>query len=264
MQKKKSLYIVMIIGLSAVALALAGVLGVSLVRHRSEEKPAPKGDTAEYELVTDTAYENQFDTIDISSDCGNIFVLTSEDAQLHLKIWADEEKVSITEMGTRLNITADARDSQIIGIDTGVQQVRVELYLPADFDKQLELKTDYGNFEVEQFPSLLLKAESDYGSLSLDEAASLEAKLEYGSVRAGRINTLMIAESEMGNIDIEELAVTEDSSIACEMGNIHIDSAPTVIVEASTNLGAVDVRSDPADATVKLTLENDNGSITVE
>ncbi len=265
MKKTNSLYIVIIVLLCVVAVLLAGVLGVSLLRHRYQVLPGKKVDTAEYMQVTDTAYENVYNTIALSSNCGNIFVLTSEDAQIHLKIWADEDKVSIQETGSMLYVTADARNQSKIGINNvNIQQVRVELYLPADYDKSLALKTDYGNAEVESFPQLQLKTESAYGSLTLDEVASLEAELDYGSIKAGTIYTCVAAECEMGNIDIERLMITTDSKLACEMGNIRIGSAPSAIVDADTGLGSVDVRPNPADASVRLILENDNGSITVK
>lgn len=265
MKKSNRLYIVIIVLLCVVALLLAAVLGVSLLRHKNIALPDKPAETAEYTLVTDTAYENSYHTIDISSDCGNIFVLNSEDSQLHLKIWADEDEVSIVEGGDRLSITANARGTTHIGINNvKLQQVRVELYLPADFDQQLITKTDYGNVEAESFPQLQLKAESAYGSLSLDEAASLEAELEYGSIKAGTVYDAVAAACEMGNIDIEKLLITTDSKVTCEMGNIRIDSAPTALVSADTDLGSVEVRPNPTDATVQLILENDNGNITVK
>lgn len=264
MKKIDKRYSIVIALLLVVALLLAGVLGVSLYRH---QKIVPKGkpDNSEYCLVTDTAYDNQFDTVKVSSNCGNIFILPSDDTQLYLKIWADEDKVRIHETGAFLDITADARDDHQLGIhNANLQQVRIELYLPDDFNKTLQMKTNYGNFEVESFPQMQLIAESDYGNLTLDEVRSLEADFEYGSLKAGTIHAFVKAESDMGNIDIDTLSITEDSQMACDMGSIHIDSAPTAVVEASANLGSVNVRPNPDGATVKLTLENDNGSITVK
>lgn len=268
MKKTNRLYIIIIVLLCVIALLLAGVLGVSLLRHRFQVLPDKKTETGEYALVTDTSYENTYHTIALSSNCGNIFVLTSEDAQLHLKIWADEDKVRIRESSDlhhdMLSVTADARQQSKISLNhLSVQPVRIELYLPADFDKDLRLESDYGNFEVESFPQLQLHAESAYGNLSLDEAASLEAEMDCGSVRADTIHRYVAAECEMGNIEMEQLLITEASKLVCEMGNIRIGSAPTALVSANTNLGAVDVRPNPAGAAAELVIENDNGSITV-
>ena len=270
MMKPKSnrLYIVIIILLCVIALLLAGVLGVSLFRNKNV-LPDKNNNNAEYALVTDASYDDNYTAVEISSNAGNIFLLPSEDAQLHLKIWADEDKVNIQDggdlSGNLLRITANARSSRHFGFNNAkTQQVRIELYLPEDYAKTVSTKTNYGNVEAESFPSLQLKSESNYGNLTLAEVSSLEAECDYGSVKADKINAYIDAECAMGNIDIEELLITEASQMACDMGSIRIGNAPSAVIQANTDLGSVKVRPDPAGATVKLTLESDNGSITVE
>jgi hypothetical protein len=67
----------------------------------------------------------------------------------------------------------------------------------------------------------------------------------------------------MGDVEIENLHLTENSDISLSMGNIRIDHVGDVRVDADVDMGNKNINGGNDDAAVKLRIDNSMGNISV-
>jgi len=229
------------------------------------------------------AFEHEYtleeaQSLSANIDAGNLEITDGGDT-IKLKIYNEEEgKTEVRQLDTTLDIEAKSKDCR--GFFVECRTARVEIIVPRSFAGNMSLESDAGNINIASFPEAEISAKSDAGNIKIAKAKSIDAELNAGNIKIEEAETAIVdndagnieiakctgylkVNSSAGNTKVKELALTKESYIEADMGNITIDHVGDVRVEADVDLGNKNIEGGNSDAKVILHIKNNLGNITV-
>ncbi len=229
-------------------------------------------------LAFEEVYDTHFQEISVDVSVGNIEVLPSNDSRVHVAIFSDYELFNIDDIDSSLSIVFSEEEGFHFSFPKSRDLVRI--YLPNTSNINISLATDYGNVKVRSFPNASFDINANMGDVSVSQANSLSVDSDMGDVSVGEVGNLTVTQdmgnievvnitkkvsidSDMGDISIEKLNLIKDSKITLSLGDVEITSITNVYVDATADLGTVDIKENHRSATYVLSIENDAGDITV-
>lgn len=246
------------------------------------------------ELVLDEVYELDFSKIKVNTEAGNVYIKTNNENNVRVVIYGDKEN---TTVDTTNGLSIDAKAKQCVGFCFNRKIYKLEIYLPENYDKEITINNNYGNIEIDKFINANMniyedcgnieiigannvKVENDYGNIEIKEVNDADVKASAGNVEIGTVSNLKVQndygnvevdkvlnyvniEEDCGDVEIKDLNITIDSKITNDLGNIKINKTNEVYINASTDLGKVEVNNNYKDSLVTLTIENDCGDVKV-
>lgn len=229
-------------------------------------------------LAFEEVYDTHFQEISVDVSVGNIEVLPSNDSRVHVAIFSDYELFNIDDIDSSLSIVFSEEEGFHFSFPKSRDLVRI--YLPNTSNINISLTADYGNVKVRSFPNASFDINANMGDVSVSQADSLSVDSDMGDVSVGEVGNLTVTQdmgnievvnitkkvsidSDMGDISIEKLNLIKDSKITLSLGDVEITSITNVYVDATADLGTVDIKESHRSATYVLSIENDAGDITV-
>lgn len=290
--KNKPLIITLIVLLLVIAISLVGFM-VRVMTGSFKFKFSGKVAT---ELIVDKTYDEKIDKLNIKSSQGNIEIISSNDDEVRLVIYGEEELTDYKLDRNELEVTMKSKPC--IAFCFNIDIPRIIVYLPKDFAGEIELNDKYGDIEVGEFANAIINIENDcgdvevkagntvtiedhYGDIKLVSAIDgtitndcgdirigklVNAKLKnhYGDIKIDEITSHADIHADCGDIEIDELFLTKDSKITNNLGNIQIRNTNEIYISAKTSLGDTNIRNNYREADVELTIENSCGDIDVK
>ena len=229
-------------------------------------------------LVFEKVYDTKFQTISIDVSFGNIEVLPSNDSNVHVAIYSDYELFDVRSAKSSLSIIFSEEEDFHFSFPKSRDLVRI--YLPDTSNIKVSLVTDYGDVEVGSFPNTSFDVTANMGDISIDQAAILSVHSDMGDVSVGEVCDLTVKsdlgdievtnitekvsiDTDMGNVFIEELNLIQDAKIILSLGDLEISNVTNGYVDATTDLGDVDIKNNNREATYVLTVECDMGDVNI-
>lgn len=240
-------------------------------------------------------YTHDLNNIKINVDMGDVEVIESNDSTIRVEIYSDKSSYDVDD-GNSLNINVENKTCHFFCFN--VKKDKVIVYLPTNYENNIDIKNSYGDIKVGTFNDATLKIEEDcgdvvvesvknatiensYGDIKVNNAVSLDIDEDCGNVEVFQVVNAIIKnsfgdikidtvldgkvkiENNCGDIEIKNLNLISDSTITNDFGNIEIGDTNELYIEAKTDLGDVDVKESVRDAAVTLTIKNDCGDIEV-
>ena len=229
-------------------------------------------------LAFEEVYDTSFQTIDVDVSFGNIEVLPSNDNQVHVAIYSDYRLFDVKDTKSSLAIIFSEKEGFHFSFPKSRDLVRI--YLPDTSNIKVLLTTDLGDVKVDDFPNTsfditadlgdisvgqadVLSVESDLGDVSIGEVCDLTVKSDQGNIEVTKVSEKVSIDTDLGDISIEELNLIKDSKIVLSLGDLEITSITNVYVDATTDLGTVDIKNNNREAPYVLTVENDLGDVKI-
>lgn len=229
-------------------------------------------------LVFEEVYDTKFQTFSIDVSFGNIEVLPSNDSNVHVAIYSDYELFDVRSAKSSLSIIFSEEEGFHFSFPKSRDLVRI--YLPDTSNIKVSLVTDYGDVEVGSFPNTsfdvtanmgdisidqadILSVHSDMGDVSVGEVCDLTVKSDLGDIEVTNITEKVSIDTDMGNVFIEELNLIQDAKIILSLGDLEISNVTNGYVDATTDLGDIDIKNNNREATYVLTVECDMGDVNI-
>ena len=229
-------------------------------------------------LVFEEVYDTKFQTFSIDVSFGNIEVLPSNDSNVHVAIYSDYELFDVRSAKSSLSIIFSEEEGFHFSFPKSRDLVRI--YLPDTSNIKVSLVTDYGDVEVGSFPNTSFDVTANMGDISIDQAAILSVHSGMGDVSVGEVCDLTVKSDlsdievtnitekvsidiDMGNVFIEELNLIQDAKIILSLGDLEISNVTNGYVDATTDLGDIDIKNNNREATYVLTVESDMGDVNI-
>lgn len=247
-------------------------------------------------LLEEKEYENNFSNIKINVNSADIEIKKS-DNNIKTILYGNQEKLKsydITNNDNTLNINVKNKNCTIFCLNI---KSRVVVYIPENYDKNITIKNNYGDIEIESFDNAKISIEEDCGDVFVESAYDINVKNNYGDVKINKVNKAKIEEScgdvkvinansikvennygdikiekvnnhldiedDCGDIKIDTIILTENSRIINNMGDIEINNIKDVYIDAKTDLGSVKINNNYHKSDITLKIENDCGDIEV-
>lgn len=291
--KNKGLIITLIVILSIVVILLSCFMIVTL--KGSKIFTFNIWQTKINNMVIDETYNNEFDVINIEASSGDIEIRPSLDDKINVKMYSENDSSSVNIKKSELNIKLNSK--KCLGICFNEKGSKIEVYIPKDYDKKIKISSDYGDIDISYLENAIIDIEAKCGDILLQGAKEIIVNNNYGDIEIGEVSMLSVKEdagdvkvekvshakiinskgdieigsvlnyvdikSDCGDVEIDNLVISEDSIIKNDLGDIEIDNTNEIYIDAKTNLGNVNVRKNNRSAKTTLTIKNSCGDIEV-
>ena len=248
------------------------------------------------QLVLDETYELIYEVIEIESDASDIEIKSTNDENIRIVIYGDEEKTKVPESGSNLKITSEAK--KCFGFCFNTQVSKVTIYLPKTYAGKLDVTNKYGDVEIDDFVDAEMKIMEDCGNVKILEAQIVDIENSYGDIKIGSVSKAKLnakcgdieiatladgtiknnygdikiekvtehidIQEDCGKVKIDDLNLTADSYIKNSYGDIHIGSTSEIYFDASVSLGDIKINNNYRNAEVTLKLTNNCGDIKID
>lgn len=292
--KNKGLIITLISILSLIAIFLVAVM-ILLINGKARMPMFGFSNKVSKELIMDEIYENKFTKININVSTSDVNILVSNDDKIRIAIYGDKELLDIKDETQELYILF--KEKKCFGICFNITKNKVDVYLPANYDKDILVNNDYGDIEISEFKNSNIEVNeacgdvhivsgnkvtvnNSYGNIKIDEASEVNVKESAGDVKVGTVKSAQIENNygditvenitdsldisdDCGDIKIDHLNLEKDSHIVNNLGDIKIGSTNDIYIDAKTDLGDVKINNNNHKSDITLKLENDCGDIKV-
>lgn len=247
------------------------------------------------ELVIDKEYDENFDKIVIKSGAADVYVRESSSDKFKVVAYGEKEKIDVKVYNNQLTIESYLKKSSFIFFNNKI--AKIEVYIPYDYDKELNINNNFGNIEIEEFSKANIKVEEDcgdvtiksgnkvvvhnsYGDIKVEEALEadikqsagdveigkvrdIKVKNNYGDIKIGKVENSLSVEEDCGDVKIDDLVLNKSATIKNSFGEIKIGSTNEIYIDAKTDLGDVKIENNYNKSDITLKLENSCGDIKV-
>lgn len=292
--KNKGLIITLITILSLLTVALIALM-ILFINGKIRIPMFGLSNKVSNELIMDETYENKFTKLNINVSTSDVNILVSNDDKIRVVIYGDEERLDIKNETQELYILF--KEKKCFGFCFNITKNKVDVYLPANYDKDILVNNDFGNIEISEFKAANIVVNEDcgdvhivsgnevtvknsYGDIKIDEANKIDVKESAGDVKVGTVKSAQIENNfgditvesitsgldisdDCGDIKIDHLNLEKDSHIVNNLGDIKIGSTNDIYIDAKTDLGKVKINNNNHKSDITLKLENDCGDIKV-
>ena len=294
---KKAKIITLIVLLTFIVVSLISFMIFAITKNTFNFGSMVINQTTSKNLTHEEVYENTFNEINIKSDSADIEIKESSDDKVKVLIYSDEEdeKVDINN-DTNLNINL-SNNIKISFFKFNNKNSKIELYVPTNYDKKITIESDYGNINIADFNNLNLDIESDCGDIKIEGANNLKLKSSYGDSIIRQVNKVNIVSdcgdvkinnansvkiensfgdteiknvteyvnitSDCGDIEIGNMTLVRNSKIKSDLGDVSIEKISNVFIDATVDLGEIDIKNNDRQSNITLTIENNCGDIEV-
>ena len=246
MKNNKGLIIALIILLVVVIFMLGGIMTFLLASHTGGK------DFWDFEKQHQVIYDESFDVheqsiekLTIDSNAGDITIRNSNDNTVKITATGrHSETFSVSNENNNLFIESKISKNNMFRANTN-ECNDVIIYLPQNF-AEIEIKSNYGDVDIE-------------GRLN----GRLNIECDYGDIDAHALFGIFDIHTDMGDIDIETVSITESSRASTDLGDIDIDRTDGIRIDASTSLGECNVRNNNQQSNIILTAKTNLGDIEI-
>lgn len=266
-KSNKGLLIFLVVFLSIIALALTALMVLGISRKDGMFGGVHFGSSriSSNLVAEETINAENIENIKVRIKAGKLKITSEkvdEDAKIVAKIYAKEKDwVNFAQEGDEISIEDRSEDCHFFCFNW--DGVNVELFVPKNYAGDFDIDTSYGDIEIGDFELATMKLDSSAGDIELGSAKNVSAELSAGNFELGNCYGRVRIDNSMGNVEIEHLDITEDSSIELSMGNVEIKNVGDVRVNAKTDMGNSSVDGGNSKADVVLRIDNSMGDITV-
>lgn len=248
------------------------------------------------ELVLDQTYDTTFEKIDINTEAGNVYVKNTNDENIRVIIYGEKDNSKVEDTTDILKITGNTKKCSFICINNEV--ARIEVYLPNNYDKNVNITNDVGDIKIENFENNQFNVQSDTGDINIDYIKSADIRVHTGDVKINKIDTLNVksttgdviinevneltvstttgdieinkvnnyidSSSTTGDVTIDNLNLTKDSKITCTTGDVLIKNTNEIYIETHTSVGDSNINNNYRTAEFILNIRTTTGDIDVK
>lgn len=258
--KNKPLTITLIVILSVIIFALVGFMILTL----TGTVDAVLGFGQTTKVVYDQTYPvGEITNLEILSKTGDIEIKPSTTDKIRVVVKGNDKKeVDVKVSKETLKIEYQKKSKLCIGFCFGMGN-EITVYVPEQVLKGVSISSKYGDIETMDLEYARVDIDADCGDVSLGEVKRLKADLSYGNIDVKKVTEYVDIDASCGDITIEEMTLTQDSKLDDSYGNIEIEKASNIYIDAHTSMGNVDVSKNDRKAKVTLKIDASLGDIKV-
>jgi len=252
--------LVVIIGVILIALVV--FFGVMLIKHNFNIKDM-FSNIESTELIAEKEL-NFSKKISLETNSGTIEVRESDDDKMKVELYSSHAKsYSINEEDT---ISINIKESKL-GFFKRLfnhEIAKIVLYLPVDYDGDINIKNSVGSVKVYNFVDARVNIDSDVADVKIKEVKDLDVKVNVGDVRVDLINNSLNANINIGDLNIKELLIKEDSSIKLDVGSVYIKNTNDIYINSKVNTGNINVKNNNRYSDLTLKVKVNVGDINID
>ena len=263
--KNKSIIITLIILLSIIIFFLVMFLVMYLTGRINQTNGILFfGSRESTNIIFDKTYSlEDINNIDIRQDAGDVlFRETSED---NIKVVVYGENESDVDVNfNQNNLSIDNTNKQkFTFFSFGVKAKDIVVYVPSTYNKEIKIKSDYGNCEMLDLENATVDIDCDCGNVKLGKVRNANVKCDLGDTEIKEILNKCDIKVDCGNVEIDTISIQEDSTIKADLGNVDINKTNDIYIESEVDLGKTNISQNNRNSEITLKINCDCGNVTV-
>ena len=222
--------------------------------------------------------ENIYESITINSEFANIYLNTSNDDYIEVKIYGESAKEKVTAKDKKLDINLKLTCTVCHDVKGG----KIYVTLPNSLLKNLDINSKFGSVSIAEFNDTIINTTMEYGdfdaagvkklnlklksgNVKLSHAESVTSSIETGNLTVNNIYGYCDIDTGLGNVIVTYLDVNKDSKINVKTGSVNLVEANELYYDAKSNVGQIHL---PVDNVLnknktKVSITTDVGNISV-
>lgn len=230
-------------------------------------------------LLYDESYVEEIKNININVKSSDVKINPVDSDKVNVKVYDTEDKdISINLKNDTLEIINNK--SRVGFFIFGGYSPKVIIEVPKNNKYNLNIHGTSSDVTVKSDMNNV-KLEVTSGDISLQDANDVEIKVTSGDIMIGKVSNLLISstsgdikldkatkkvdiETTSGDIEIDELSLTQNSKIKARSGDITVDKVNDIYVEGKAKSGDVDINKNNRHSDIELRIETTSGDIRVE
>lgn len=263
--KNKGLIITLIILLVIVIALLIGFLVLCLTGNISFKGGFRIGMKKGDQLIYNEVYDIQtVKMIDINQDAGDIIFENTEENNIRVEVYGEKKSdAEVSLISNELKIKFNNGNNGWHFFNFGGVSGDIKIYIPSTYAGNIKIKNDAGDIRLVNLENSNMDIDCDAGNIEIDKAKDAVVKCDAGNLEIGTILNKCNIKVNSGNVHIEKVKLKEDSKIKVDMGNVSIDEAEDIYVDAEVDLGKCNINRNNRNAEVALKIHCDLGDINV-
>lgn len=296
--KSKGLIITLIVMLSITCIGLGAIMVLMINGKLSFRNFSIFGiNKVSTTKILDEVYDTTIENINITTDISNIIIKKSDNENVRVVVYgdADKDKISVDLESNNLKINSKGKKCTFFCFN--VKMSKIEVYIPSNYDKNIDIKNAYGDIEIGEFSNANITVEEDcgdvyiegikkvnvknkLGDIKIDKVMDAKIEADCGDVKVGSVDNITVKnnlgdikiksvnnylniEEDCGDVEIDNLVLNKDSSIKNSLGDIKIRSTNEIYIDAKTSLGDTKIKNNYNKSDVTLKINNSCGDIKV-
>lgn len=262
--KNKTLIIILIILMSVIIFLLSMFL-VSYLRGNINFK---NGIFNMGHKSTNIVYDKKFNfeeikDIFIKQDAGDITIKEVDSNYIQVVVYGkDEDDFNVNVANNNLNISfVDKFRFTFLGFNQRLNDIIV--YVPTDYANTINIKNDYGKCTIADLKNATVDIDCNAGNVEAGSIKNAIIKCDCGNIEVKEILNKCELKADCGNIEVDTLSIKENSSIKADLGNISINKANDIYIEAKVDLGHCNISHNNRQSNVILTVKCDCGNVNI-
>lgn len=242
--------------------------------------------------LIDSKEYDEVNNIFINSNKADVYIKHAEDNKIKVELYSNNEKEH--------SISLEENDLKVVLKENNYnlgKQARIILYVPADFSNKFDIKDNTGDVKSSSYKNAsfvislttgdvnvtkaksldintttgdieVLKAETlnvvtTSGDINNEEVNDINAVCTTGDITLGNVNNSLKLKATTGDITVNKIDLSENSSIQTTTGDVTIINKNNVYVETDIKTGDVKINKNDRFAEVTLKIKVTTGDIKV-
>lgn len=262
--KGKGIIMILIILLCIIVIGLIAFLCIAINGKNNFKWKFNIGNKSD-EIIYDKTYETDtINNIDVSSTAGDIKFEESTDGKIKVVVYGEKDgnlKVDYNDNNLKVDYPGQKNNSFF---NFNFRTSEIIVYIPKSYDRNINIKLNYGDVRVLDLKSASINIEEDCGDIKVGEVKDITIKNCYGDTEIESVLNKLDIESNCGDIRIKEVNLLEKSTIKNDYGDIRIGKTNDIYVDAKVDLGDTKINANNRYSDVVLKIEASCGDIKVE
>lgn len=217
------------------------------------------------EIICNENYDLELiNNIEILVSAGKLKIEeNTDDQKVKVLVYGDQNRqIDVSVDNGKLKIDNTKSKRVVFSFNNHIDEITV--YLPRNYNKEINVKSDYGNVDMIDLENATINIEESCGDINLGKVKNLQIDSDYGSIDVDTVLNKLDIEIDCGDLKIKNIELKENSKIKNDLGDVKIGNTNDIYIDANVDLGEYKINKNNRYAESTLKIDVNCGDIKVE
>ena len=187
----------------------------------------------------------------------------TDDQKVKVLVYGEQNRqIDVSVDNGKLKIDNTKSKRVVFSFNNHIDEITV--YLPRNYNKEINVKSDYGNVDMIDLENATINIEESCGDINLGKVKNLQIDSDYGSIDVDTVLNKLDIEIDCGDLKIKNIELKENSKIKNDLGDVKIGNTNDIYIDANVDLGEYKINKNNRYAESTLKIDVNCGDIKVE
>ena len=217
------------------------------------------------EIICNENYDLELiNNIEILVSAGKLKIEeNTDDQKVKVLVYGEQNRqIDVSVDNGKLKIDNTKSKRVVFSFNNHIDEITV--YLPRNYNKEINVKSDYGNVDMIDLENATINIEESCGDINLGKVKNLQIDSDYGSIDVDTVLNKLDIEIDCGDLKIKNIELKENSKIKNDLGDVKIGNTNDIYIDANVDLGEYKINKNNRYAESTLKIDVNCGDIKVE